>query len=170
VDTRILAIAVTAAAALFLAVLEISRYFRKRSRGPKEEPEPQSLSDGYSGYPEKEKTPARPEEIHGSERTMLLTYTTLILKDVRRPSKNYKADLFRPVLIGRSSDNDIVLEDSSVSRRHLRVFRMGALVYAENLSMINGTLLNGRQLTEPREIMTGSRLQLGNQILTVEID
>ena len=104
------------------------------------------------------------------ERTMMLTYTTLILKDKDRPIRTYKADLFQPVYIGRDRNNRIRLSDPSVSRRHLKVYRSGGLVYAENLSRANGTKLNGRYLTEPKEIVSGNLLELGAAKLLVEID
>jgi len=113
-----------------------------------------------------------PEAVEHSrrERTMMLTYTTLILKDKDRPVKMYKSELFRPVYIGRGSENRIRLNDESVSRSHLKVYRQNGLVYAENLSHVNGTKINGRYLTEPKEIVSGDFLELGRMRFLVEID
>jgi len=104
------------------------------------------------------------------ERTVMLTYSTLILKDKDHPLRTYKADLMRPVFIGREETCKIRLTDPSVSRQHLKVFKSGGLVYAENLSRANGTRVNGRYLTEPKEIVSGNLLELGNMQLLVEID
>lgn len=115
-----------------------------------------SLSDTENGYRQ--------------ERTRMLTYTTLILKDCERPVRVYKADLFQPVCVGREQKNRVRLEDPSVSRRHLKVYRKDGLVFAENLSRANGTKLNGRYLTGPKEIVSGDLLELGRVKLLVEID
>jgi len=104
------------------------------------------------------------------ERSMILCYNTVFLTDVSHPARVYKADLFHPAYVGRSRDNDICIREESVSRRHMRIFRDGALVYAENLNSINGTLLDGKRLTRPQEIISGSRLTLGRVELKVEID
>jgi len=104
------------------------------------------------------------------ERSMILSYNTVFLTDVSHPARVYRADLFRPAYVGRSRDNDICIREDSVSRRHMRIFRDGVFVYAENLNDINGTLLDGKQLTRPKEIVTGSRLKLGRVELKVEID
>lgn len=170
-EIRIPAMIVTAAAAFILLLLKTGRLRLPSGKlAAKKEPEEFHAAGMQSTVREHGAQTAGREEIRGTERTMLLSYTTLILKDTEHPVKKYRADLLRPVLIGRSKDNTIILEDSSVSRRHLKVFRRGALVYAENLSRMNGTMLNGKQLTEPREIMTGSRLQIGKQCFLVEID
>jgi len=104
------------------------------------------------------------------DRSMILSYNTVFLTDVSHPARVYRADLFRPAYVGRSRDNDICIREDSVSRRHMRIFRDGAFVYAENLNDINGTLLDGKKLTRPKEIVTGSRLKLGRVELKVEID
>jgi hypothetical protein len=69
--------------------------------------------------------------------------------------------------IGRSTDNEIVLEDDRVSRRHGQLSaRQGNLVFTD-LGSTNGSFVNG---TRVREIVLGSGdvVRLGNSTLTIQ--
>jgi pSer/pThr/pTyr-binding forkhead associated (FHA) protein len=63
-------------------------------------------------------------------------------------------------VIGRSRSCDLVLRDDSVSRRHLMLTVDGDHVLVTDLGSTNGTLLNGRWITEA-EARPGDVLQLG---------
>jgi DNA-binding NtrC family response regulator len=65
------------------------------------------------------------------------------------------------LIIGRSPDVHLTVDDERVSRRHLRIgLRDGALV-AEDLHSRNGTLLNGRRLDGERRLRGGDELIAG---------
>jgi len=64
--------------------------------------------------------------------------------------------------LGRSTDADIVLQESSVSRNHCRLHFLGNDEWkAEDLKSSNGTFLNGERVTESK-LANGDRLQLGS--------
>jgi pSer/pThr/pTyr-binding forkhead associated (FHA) protein len=69
--------------------------------------------------------------------------------------------------LGRSSDNDIVVSDAFVSRRHCAV-----LVHARNtcelydIASKNGTLLNGVRLAGPTPLRPGDQIRLSGQLFT----
>ncbi len=44
--------------------------------------------------------------------------------------------------VGRSSKNDIQIKDSAISRKHLKVFRIGKKFFVEDLRSTNGTMIN----------------------------
>jgi hypothetical protein len=48
--------------------------------------------------------------------------------------------------VGRSSNNDIQITDDTVSRRHLKIFRLMSSYFVEDLKSKNGTLINGKAL------------------------
>lgn len=50
--------------------------------------------------------------------------------------------------IGRASDNDIVVNDPFVSRRHVVISRRDGTIVLSNLSAVNGTRVNGAPLME----------------------
>jgi hypothetical protein len=66
----------------------------------------------------------------------------------------------RPSVIGRSRSCDLVLRDDSVSRRHVMLTVDGERVIVTDLGSTNGTLLNGRWITQA-EARPGDVLRLG---------
>ena len=68
--------------------------------------------------------------------------------------------------IGRSDQNDIVLPDGELSRRHCRLeFRSGEL-WVSDLASANGTLVNGREIQES-PLHDGDILSIGSSTLRV---
>jgi hypothetical protein len=73
----------------------------------------------------------------------------------------------RPMTVGRSVDNAIVVRDSRVSRHHGRLQgRQGALVYSD-LGSTNGSRVNGVAIDEV-VLGEGDRIEIGDTILVVE--
>jgi len=64
----------------------------------------------------------------------------------------------RPLVIGRSPDVDVVINDSNVSRRHAEVWRTPEGVAVRDLESTNGTFVNGHRVTavslSPRDDVT----------------
>jgi pSer/pThr/pTyr-binding forkhead associated (FHA) protein len=66
-----------------------------------------------------------------------------------------------PVTIGRSSNNDIVVSDSNVSRKHAELRDDGGLWILTDLGSTNGTLVNGRPATQ-QQLEDDDRLTFGS--------
>ncbi len=49
--------------------------------------------------------------------------------------------------VGRSSNNDVQIKDDTVSRRHLKIFRLMNSYFVEDLKSKNGTFINGKALS-----------------------
>ena len=62
------------------------------------------------------------------------------------PSSIYFIDR-SPTVLGRSSGCDIVISDDSISSQHLQFTLNGKAVLINELHSTNGTLLNGKPLT-----------------------
>lgn len=69
--------------------------------------------------------------------------------------------------VGRSSLNDIVVSDKSLSRQHARIVRHGDDFLVEDLGSRNGTLLNGEMLSSPTALKMGDQITVGLCQLTV---
>lgn len=48
--------------------------------------------------------------------------------------------------IGRKSDNDLAIDDHTVSSRHARIVRVQSVYFLEDLKSTNGTTLNGKPI------------------------
>jgi hypothetical protein len=75
----------------------------------------------------------------------------------------------RGATIGRSRDCDIVLEDSSISRRHAELRPGGEGWTIEDLGSTNGVRVNGNTVHGPREVRTGDRIEIGSTEMLFEI-
>jgi pSer/pThr/pTyr-binding forkhead associated (FHA) protein len=72
--------------------------------------------------------------------------------------------------LGRSSKNDIVLEDPLLSRHHCRLFfKPGDGLWITDLGSANGTVVNGNTITEGR-INVGDTVTIGDTVLKVLSD
>jgi adenylate cyclase len=72
-------------------------------------------------------------------------------------------ELGERLTIGRSSSNDLVLDDQNASRRHAEIRHHGGPRYRlTDVGSANGTWLNGRRLTVPKDLEDGDRVVIGN--------
>src|SRR5262252_5648715 len=63
--------------------------------------------------------------------------------------------------IGRTPDNDLVIDDSSLSRRHALIEDVGGQFTLTDCGSANGTFVNGRQLPSPAALSDWDVLTLG---------
>ncbi len=69
----------------------------------------------------------------------------------------------RPVTLGRGSENTIVLENDSVSRRHCRVEKRGSTYHVVDLDSTNGSYVND-ELSKEIQLRRGDQLKVGDSI------
>ena len=68
------------------------------------------------------------------------------------------------VYIGRDVNNDIVVNDSEVSRKHSRLILQAAGYLLEDLGSTNGTFVNGQRLMGPHMLRPGELLMIGENV------
>ena len=73
------------------------------------------------------------------------------------------------VVIGRSRDCDVTLDDANVSRRHAELRREGASWVVADLGSTNGVKVNGRRVNE-QPLSPGDEITLGIERLTFEVE
>lgn len=74
-----------------------------------------------------------------------------------------KSELF----IGRDLNNDVVINDPEVSRRHARLFLQGFNFVIEDLGSTNGTQINGQRIMGPHILRPGEVIVLGEHVSLV---
>jgi pSer/pThr/pTyr-binding forkhead associated (FHA) protein len=72
----------------------------------------------------------------------------------------------KPVIVGRSSDLDMVLVEDMVSRKHARIAMQQDQIWIEDLGSTNGTFVNGEKVKRAR-LKEGDRVLIGTSILKV---
>ncbi len=73
----------------------------------------------------------------------------------------------REIVIGRSSDLDMVLVEDMVSRRHAKISSSDADVYIQDLGSTNGTFVNGEKIAGKSRLSEGDRILVGTSIIKV---
>lgn len=68
------------------------------------------------------------------------------------------------VVVGRSPDADLWIEDSAISRRHFKMNILENRVYIEDLGSTNGTYINGARVTT-RELSDGDKIQISKNTI-----
>lgn len=68
------------------------------------------------------------------------------------------------MVVGRSSDLDMVLVEEMVSRRHAHIEMRAGVVHVEDLGSTNGTFVNGERV-QKASLTEGDRLLIGTSIL-----
>ena len=68
--------------------------------------------------------------------------------------------------IGRSPDNDIFLDDVTVSRQHAVLVQSGGEIRIEDLGSLNGTFVNRRRIDSAIRLESGDEVQIGKYRLS----
>ncbi len=99
----------------------------------------------------------------------MITFIVRREEDTDTPKK-YSFDK-KLIKVGRLSENDIILNDNSISRQHF------IIIYDEEKYKIidtskNGTLLNGELMkkNEEKVLKTGDNIKVGNFLINVLIN
>ncbi|MEI6669162.1 MAG: SpoIIE family protein phosphatase [Acidobacteriota bacterium] len=80
-------------------------------------------------------------------------------------TQTYRAD---ELVVGRSNTADIIVADSSVSRRHAKLWRRAGRWHVEDLGSRFGTRLNGNPLLGQDTLRSGDEIRLGETVLRVD--
>lgn len=90
---------------------------------------------------------------------------------IEGPSKGDSFDLDQERLsLGRGPENNIQIDDPSISNRHLRLERREGRFFVEDLKSTNGTFMNGEMITpgKPVEVKEGVPIAAGNTLIVLD--
>lgn len=76
-------------------------------------------------------------------------------------------DILGPVVVGRSPNSDIVVDEPYVSATHARFSLQGPALVLEDLGSLNGTLVNNHLIEQAVTIRDGDEVQIGDTIMRV---
>lgn len=71
------------------------------------------------------------------------------------------------LVIGRSRESHLVIDDEFLSRKHARLFISGGQPLIEDLGSQNGTWMNRRRVRKPMAVKPGAVIKLSNSVISV---
>lgn len=83
--------------------------------------------------------------------------------------KSFEIEDYKSYTIGRSTKNDIVINDRNVSRQHLRITSNRSMFFIKDLNSRNGTFINGENIPSGDEAETreGVPIVIGLSVLCI---
>jgi DNA-binding winged helix-turn-helix (wHTH) protein len=72
-------------------------------------------------------------------------------------------------IAGRDAECSLVVDGTTVSRRHARITVARAAATIEDLDSTNGTYVNGARISAPTPLAPGDRFALGSEVLRVRL-
>lgn len=84
-----------------------------------------------------------------------------VLEIVEGPGAGRMVPISGPLVIGRDSSADVVLDDTEVSRKHARITPGPSGVIVEDLNSTNGTFVDGAEVHSAVPLRAGAELVTG---------
>jgi hypothetical protein len=73
------------------------------------------------------------------------------------------------IILGRSTEADILIDDPGVSRRHLEIRTTNGITTAVDLGSTNGSFVNGARVEGQEELQDGSVITMGRTRITFRL-
>ena len=90
---------------------------------------------------------------------------TISLKFNEKVLKTIESDK-NEIVIGRNAENDIVIENLAVSKKHARIVKQDGAYYVEDLNSTNGTYLNKIRITK-KDLKNNDIIIIGKHSLEI---
>jgi DNA-binding winged helix-turn-helix (wHTH) protein len=71
-------------------------------------------------------------------------------------------------IAGRGDECSLVIDATTVSRRHARITVLSGAATIEDLDSTNGTHVNGMRISSPTPLVAGNKIALGTEVLLVK--
>lgn len=72
------------------------------------------------------------------------------------------------MVMGRSDESDVVLDDPYASEFHLRLVAQESGLMLHDLGSTNGTYVNGRRVSAPTPLRRGDTIQVGKTVMEIK--
>jgi len=111
--------------------------------------------------------PVSEEEIENT--FVLIEKPVLIVRKGKMIGKKFYLSMDSPTTIGRASNNEIQLEDITVSSQHCRIIPQDKKFYLVDLQSTNGTFLNEKKIKKS-EVVEGDIIRVGETQFLFKIE
>jgi len=136
---------------------------RPLSDRPIEEDPPASVEEEDEEKTLRKSDLKQTEEVDRAASLLLLPATAgaLVIRSGSKAGQCFR--LSRPVLtVGRGIESDVIINDASISRRHVQFSRRDDGDYIQDLASRNGTTVNGEAVTSATLLQPGDMIEMGN--------
>lgn len=89
----------------------------------------------------------------------------VVVRSDQRPGLDF--EVTDAVVLGRSPEADVPLDDPYASEFHLRLNNREGKLVLTDLGSTNGTYVNGRRVTTPVDLSRGDAVQVGKTVMEV---
>lgn len=89
---------------------------------------------------------------------------TVVKSDTQR---GLQVDVRRPVILGRSEEADVMINDPYAAEFHLRLVGESGPLTLFDLGSTTGTYVNGKRVNAPLQLNKGDAVQVGKTVLEV---
>jgi pSer/pThr/pTyr-binding forkhead associated (FHA) protein len=72
-------------------------------------------------------------------------------------------------IAGRDAECALVIDGTTVSRRHARITVAAGAATIEDLDSTNGTHVNGTRISAPARLLPGNEFALGSEVLRIRL-
>lgn len=86
----------------------------------------------------------------------------------RNAGKSHRVPVDVPIILGRTKDCAVVVEDAAASRHHMEIIPRSDSFYWRDLNSTNGVMVNDQSMTEG-ELRHGDRIRIGSTVFYFEV-
>lgn len=90
----------------------------------------------------------------------------LFVRSESRQGQEYEVN--DVIVMGRSEETDVVLDDPYASEFHLRYVAQENGLMLHDLGSTNGTYVNGRRISAPTQLRRGDTVQVGKTVMEIK--
>ncbi len=94
-------------------------------------------------------------------------YVKMMMETADGATANLDINLVQSVIVGRAASCEVTIDDSNLSRQHFAIEAEDGMLFIQNLSETNGTLLNGILLQSKRQLQVGDVIAAGQERFTI---
>ncbi len=104
---------------------------------------------------------------HKAPKSLPTHYLKLTMETADGGITNLDINIVQSIIFGRAETCEVTVDDSSLSRQHFAIELEDGMLFIQNLSQTNGTLLNGIPLAAKRKLELGDVISAGQERFTV---
>lgn len=131
-----------------------------------EQSAPHAPAPSQASVPPRTSRPHSPVPPQGRENTLPQEAPLQPVLEIEGQRFSIQAD---SVVLGRSSQADITVEDTGVSRRHVEILHQDGVYLAVDLGSTNGSTVDGSRLEGRRQLVDGSVITMGRTRITFRL-